>query len=641
MALVSRRDLISGGVAAGAVVLLPNQMFPSSDTLGSSALHSVSMNSDGKTDQVENAPYSPAMQAKILDLAHDTLTKLFEGKMLSEIQPSVDLLRLAPAHRVNITLRHAGRMRGSESVPGTNLGSQIIESVYAASMDRSNGGHLTKWEVPDVALEVWLQTGSVEVSHSARFEKGILLLGIEGLEIEGRDQLAYFLPSVPITSKYKTEVALLEALCRKAGFEKDAWLRPDVSLRKTQWVCITSVSNSHFFGEKPDTDAKLPIPLDSSIEESASYLIRNQDANGRTAYLYDPFADAYVGKATNIVRSAGCLLALSLVLESNHRIAHDSAFKACTVKMAKGLLNLTSVTANGLRVLREEETGKTPEDEKAGEQPGDEEMDWETPQEKKKAGELPSLGATALLAAALSGNTLRKEFAQEYSQLYHSIVSAQKPDGRFVTHFGEDQENEGASNFYPGEALLVLAMEAERKNSEALEMCRRAYQPYVAQFRSKPTSAFTVWHINVWSRIAQLTGERAFADFVFEQAEFLLRMQVKTHADPRWVGGFSQSGAAPRVYTVAFTEAIALALALAVRTRDSERTTRYADCVRSGLRFCRLLQLETSQATLLANPVRCKGGIAFSLIDRRVRCDAVQHFITLCLAAEQIKEDLL
>jgi AMMECR1 domain-containing protein len=633
MSLVSRRYLLSAGVAT---LLFPRQIF----SLSGSPTHSAA-SSNVQMEPLENAVYSTGEQIQIFDLAQHALTKLFDGKMLSDLQSDADRLGIPPAERVNVTLRRGGRIRGSVSAPGANLGRQVIESVYRAAMDRSYGGHLTRWEISDTILEVWIQTASSEISHGARTEKNVLLVGIEGLEIEGRGQLAYYLPSVAITSKYKTDVALFEALCKKAGLEKDGWLQLDVSVRTTQWVCLSTVSNAHFFGQNPDAKDKLPISLNSSIEESASYLIRNQDASGRTAYLYDPIADLFVGKRTSLIRSAGCLFALSQVLQSSHRIARDRTFKACTAKMARGLLNLTSPKGDSMRVLLEEEAGKIPEEEKAVELPGDEEKDTETLEDKKKAGELPSVGATALLAAALSVDTLRKEFSQEYQQLYHSIVSAQKSSGRFLTHFGETQENERAVNFYPGEALLVLAIEAERKNAQALEACRRAFQPYVLLFRTAPSSAFTVWHINVWSRIALLTGEHAYADFAFEQADWLLRLQIKSHQDQRWVGGFSQAGAAPQVYSIAFTEAIVRALALAVRTGDTERTKKYAESVRSGLRFCRLLKIEETQATLLGDPMRCKGGVAFGLTDRRVRCDLVQHFITLCLAVEQTKSYLV
>jgi hypothetical protein len=149
-----------------------------------------------------------------------------------------------------------------------------------------------------------------------------------------------------------------------------------------------------------------------------------------------------------------------------------------------------------------------------------------------------------------------------------------------------------------------------------------------------------VWHINVWSRIALLTGNHEYADFAFEQADWLMQLQIKAHRDPRWVGGFSQSGAEPQIYSVAFTEAIVRAFNLAVRTGSGERARKYADCIRSGLRFCAQLRIEETQATMLANPSRCIGGIAFGLTDRRIRCDSVQHFLTLCLVVAD-KERLL
>ena len=209
-----------------------------------------------------------------------------------------------------------------------------------------------------------------------------------------------------------------------------------------------------------------------------------------------------------------------------------------------------------------------------------------------------------------------------------------------MTKFGTAEENESEANYYSGEALLVLAMEAERGNKEAMEMCARAFRPYVLQFRQAPTTAFLGWHVNVWSRLARLTGNREYRDFAFEQIEWLLPMQIKSNKDSRWIGGFSEDGTPPRCSSVVFLEAIARALSLAIQLRDGERVRRYAESVRAGLQFCNRLRLEETPVTLLANPVRCQGGIAFDLVDRRVRCDSVQHFITLCLAVKRVKYHL-
>jgi AMMECR1 domain-containing protein len=630
---ISRRHLFSSGMAAGAAAVFPRQLLALPTALADSPLGGDRPHPDSRMEPAVGSPYSAGQQVAIRELARDTMTQLFSGKTLTELQTAGDRLGIPAAKRVNFTVRHAGRLRGSVSADGANLGRQVVASVYHAALDRSYGGPLTQGEVCETRFEVWIQTRSLEVKPDDRLLNGAFLAGVEGLEVELGGRSAYMLPSVAITGTHKTETALLRALCLAAGLEEYAWRLSEVNVRKTQWICLPSVGNASFFSQVSATGGKLSMPLSRSIEESVSYLLRSQDATGRAAYLYDPVIDEFVGKKKNLIRSAGCLFGLSQVLESDHPMARDAGFRACVIKMARGLLDLTTVTNGGLRILQEEESASPSEEQTApaGAREGEDET------QSMPAG-TPPIGATALLAAALSGDTLRKEFAESYRQLYSSIVSAQKPDGRFITHFGETHEDERAANFYPGEALLVLAEEAERNNTEALFLCKHAFDAYALQFRSAPTSAFVVWHSNVWSRIAFFTREQVYADFVFEQADWLLKLQLQSHRDPRWIGGFSQFNAAPQVYSIAFTEAIVRALTLAVKVGDRDRTTRYAESVRSGLRFCKQLKIEETQASLLANPSRCRGGIAFGLTDRRVRCDSVQHFITLCLAAEQIKD---
>jgi hypothetical protein len=348
--------------------------------------------------------------------------------------------------------------------------------------------------------------------------------------------------------------------------------------------------------------------IDSWIAESVCYLTRNQHISGDAAYLYDPIADVVERERINLVRAAGCVYALSQVLQSSLPLAREESLRSGAVQMARSLLNRTMLTSDGGRAVREAE-----------------------------ASELPKLGATALLAAALSAGILHDTFAEEYGQLYRAIVSAQKPDGWIVTRFGSAEERAREVDFFSGEALLVLVLEAERGNPEALERCRRAFPPYVLHFRQAPASAFVGWHVHVWSWIALLTGEHAYRDFAFEQTDWLLEKQVKDHPDGRWVGGFSDSGAAPRFSSIVFLEATARALALALKGEDVERTRKYAEALRRGLQFCRRLRLEETAESLVGNPLRCRGGIALSLLDRRVRCDVVQHFITLCLALEPVK----
>jgi AMMECR1 domain-containing protein len=558
--------------------------------------------------KLDHTYYPINERIQILKFARRSIIKLFAGKAISELERDADILGMPAASRVNVTLRHAGRIRGSMSAPGVNLGCQIIEAVYRAALDQRFGACITRAEIPDAKIEVWIQTGSLEVSREARLEKDIFLLGIEGLEVEGEGKSAYYKPSVAITSKSKTPTELFSSLCLKAGLEKNAWISPNVYIRKTQWICIDEASNIQQISRNTQDPNVTSIQLDAWIRESASYLVRNQDINGDTAYLYDPIADLFASRVRSQVRASGCIFALSQVLQSSHGIELGEDFKAAIAQMARGLLSRTLLASDGRRIVQEE-----------------------------NACELPKVGATALLAAALGSGSLRDEFYQEYEQLYQAIALAQKLDGRFITRFGAIEERANEIDFFSGQALLVLALEAERGNIEALEMCKRAFQPYVDHFRKSPATAFVGWHVDVWSRIAMLTKEQVYANFAFEQTDWLLHIQIKNHSDARWIGGFSKSGSAPNFSSIVFSEATARSLLLAHKLGDNERSEKYRECVKAGLRFCEQLRLEDTPINLLGNPERSKGGIALGLVDRTVRCDVVQHFITLCLVIEQLR----
>src|SRR5271156_3211492 len=122
MPLVSRRNLISAGVTAGATALLPRQLFSLSSRPADSPVQSAAFSVGAPMEQAKKSFYSTSEQAEILNLARYALTELFEGKTLSELQFDADSLGIPSAERVNVTLRHAGRIRGSLSAPGANLG---------------------------------------------------------------------------------------------------------------------------------------------------------------------------------------------------------------------------------------------------------------------------------------------------------------------------------------------------------------------------------------------------------------------------------------------------------------------------------------------------------------------------------------
>ena len=544
---------------------------------------------------------------RLLLLARHTLEQLFHNSLSSPPGELEAIAALPCAERVNVTLRRGNQIRGSMSAKGVTLFDQIVSATRQAALDDRFGGPIRRWELSAARIEVWLQTASEEIPHAMRNSAHAMQMGHEGVEIRTANRFAYYKPSVAVTSKHKSQAQLFRALCRKARLGKDAWQDATVGLRRTHWVVCSSVA-----AIEPNVQPHSLMDETSEwIRNSTRYLIENQDCSGNTAYLYDPVRDVTLLVTGNRVRASGCLFALSQVLHSPIGDSLDAVTRAGIRNMATGLLGNTVVDRAGRRVV-----------------------------DTDKRGESPKLGATALLASALSFTPLREDFPIEFQELHESVAAAQLPSGRFTTRMDGVTENHGEVNYFPGQALLLLALEAERGNSAARLRCEQAFTAYRDHFRAGPTSAFVGWQVDVWARLGSLTADRRYIDFAFEQVDWLLQMQILDHRDPRYVGGFATRGRVPKYSSIVFAEAVARGLALALTIGDAERIERYTRSVRLGVKFIKQLRLEDVEASLLAAPERCRGGIALELLDLSVRCDVVQHFITFCLVLQSLQSEL-
>jgi hypothetical protein len=226
---------------------------------------------------------------------------------------------------------------------------------------------------------------------------------------------------------------------------------------------------------------------------------------------------------------------------------------------------------------------------------------------------------------------LRRHYPEQAGGFLFAIQSAQKDDGRFVTHFGTDEEQESSVNFFPGQALIALALNLEDPSNR--DRCERAFLPYRAHFRTAPTTAFIGWQVDVWARLAIACNRLDWASFAFEQTDWLLQMQVTDSQLADWNGGFSRGGDAPAFSSIVFLEALLRALKLADVFGDIQRLKTYRRAALLGLQFCERLRLDASPSSFFPDPGRTRGGIAMGLNNKNVRCDVVQHFITMCLAA--------
>jgi len=202
-----------------------------------------------------------------------------------------------------------------------------------------------------------------------------------------------------------------------------------------------------------------------------------------------------------------------------------------------------------------------------------------------------------------------------------------------MTHFGKLEEGHKQVEFYPGQVLLALALEVDAGSREAAAMVDAAFEPYSKHFDSAPTTAFVGWHIDAWSRLAAATNREDYANFAFRQADWLLVKQIASSPIPEHVGGFGKQNDVPGFSSIVYVEALVRALRLANLYGDKRRRDRYAEAVRRGLQFCRRLQLDSIPASFFPNQEKRSGGVALKLDNLNVRCDVVQHFLTMSLAA--------
>jgi len=541
-------------------------------------------------------------------VAKAELLKLYEPRRENVTEDvETDVEGPEPFERVNITLRCNGRIRGSMSAKGDSFAEQIKNAVRRASQDRRLNGPITRKEVQYTSIEVWIQTSSVELSVAERLQVDCLKLGSDGVEVLRDEQAAYFKPSVAITSGFRSTSRLLNAVCRKAKLPIESWKDDETIVKKTKWVCVfvdqdDSIKLLSYLRREHDTGIE-PGTLAGWVSESCDYFRNHQLLDGSVSYIFNPLKDSVSRQELNIVRAAGCLYALSQVIDTPSHIVDEEA-KATAIRLAAFLVKHSRVWQEQCRVVTSE------------------------------SGEIyPKVGATALTAAALSYPTLLGQFGAIRAEFQESILRCQLPNGRFMTNFGKSEEGVRQIDFYPGQVLVAMALDVENGSLTAANMCDRAFEPYSTHFGETPATAFVGWHIDAWSRLSMSLDREDYALFAYKQADWLLERQITDPERGESVGGFETATKRPTFSSIVFIEALVSALKLAAHRNDKDRCDRYSLAIRRGLSFCKRLQLAGIPSAFFPSPEKCVGGIALRQDNLNVRCDVVQHFLTLGLAA--------
>src|SRR5262249_49787071 len=132
------------------------------------------------------------------------------------------------------------------------------------------------------------------------------------------------------------------------------------------------------------------------------------------------------------------------------------------------------------------------------------------------------------------------------------------------------------------------------------------------------------WLMQAFSQWWQVTGQKHFADMVFEIGDWLLGYQQDK------TGGFinDHQPETPRYTTAVYLEGITAAFNVAASLGDRKRSQTYFDSFERGLRFLDRLIIQERDAAILPNLDYALGGLRRGIYYSEIRTDFVQHSLS-------------
>lgn len=241
------------------------------------------------------------------------------------------------------------------------------------------------------------------------------------------------------------------------------------------------------------------------------------------------------------------------------------------------------------------------------------------------------LGAAGVAMQAILNLADPAPYARQLKRLRAFVEAMQNEDGSFRTFLEPAWRTDG-ENFYPGEALLALAMlHARAPEPGLLDRLWRGFRHYRDWHRANRNPAFVPWHTQALCLMHEATGAPEIADFVLEMNDWLLSVQQGPEAPPDVQGEFFDPGrpefGPPHASaTGVYMEGLIEAWALARRLGDTRRAEAYRKSLVRAARSLRQLQYRDATAMFyLHRKARVEGAIRTSVFNNEVRLDNVQH----------------
>ncbi len=522
----------------------------------------------------------------LVGFAREALSAYANGQPIREVGLPADLIP-APVSAVAVTLFKNGPIGCSLSW-GASLDACVARATVQAWQDHRFDKVKAGVKAEEVAVSVsvlhdreWLGAASLE---RVAF---LLRRGLDSLAVQQGEKQAIFLSYVAPYYNW-TKETMCRQLLKKAGIAASPY--EWATFRTTSWVGYGTDVHRLVYGlPVPSAEAYTQAELEGDIELLGTYIANNIGQNGLPEYLQLPVDGRRFAKGSSarVLHAVAALDAAGQIGQRGEWL--DTARRGLELCLASidtgsptGLLNLPGYS-NGVAADCQLLSALVKRDDGLG-------IEW-----------------THVLAESLT------RFLQ--------------PDGRIAAP-GNGPGLAADHDFLPGCILWALGEYIGKMGHlEVAGEADRHLDWYRRRFHLLHPWGMVIWQTQAWAAMYRAMHKPAYADFVFEIADWALEWQLEKD------GSFlcDLSATSPSFHTAAIAEGIADAWSLATEVGDSSRAEKYALSWAEAARFTRTLVVRQRDTFCMYDPNRAVGGVRSTPGSTDVRIDFVSHALTALL----------
>jgi hypothetical protein len=241
----------------------------------------------------------------------------------------------------------------------------------------------------------------------------------------------------------------------------------------------------------------------------------------------------------------------------------------------------------------------------------------------------PSVSEISFLLLALSNLADDDPRRLTIERLSATLARMVLPSGRITTHRDPSAATDAFQDYFPGQALLALAVAAEQSATKIdKNQLHRSFSYYRHRFRYQRHFGHVTWLMQAFSKWWQVTHDAEFAEFVFEIGDWLLGYQQKK------TGAFinDHQPDTPGYTTAVYLEGVGAAVQLAAALGDQARRQKYTESFLQGFGFLDQLIIQSRDESLLPNGEFALGGLRQGIYYSEIRTDFVQHSLSAILS---------